>query len=314
MNAKYTKEQILNILSLLTYTEQLKWLILTFPDNYGRMLKSKNKRFIDLKYLYDWINEQTPLLNNAKYSIATKCYWIIHNITKFPKCTTCNNNITRNVINVKIGYSKNNVLYCSHLCSMTNKNTKNKREETNIKLFGNKCNMATDEFKQQSKCTKLKKYGDENYNNSKQMKITRIKNNNGVYFSSEQLEKSQQTCLKHFGVRFPAQNYKSFIKRSRKYKYNGILFDSSPEIALYIYLTDKAIDFEYQPNTNFIFHYNGKIKKYFPDFLVNGQFIEIKGDQFFKEDGTMQCPFNHKLDNLFEAKHQCMISNNVQIL
>lgn len=28
----------------------------------------------------------------------------------------------------------------------------------------------------------------------------------------------------------------------------------------------------------------------------------------------MQNPYNHKLDGLYEAKHQCMLSNNVKIL
>lgn len=41
--------------------------------------------------------------------------------------------------------------------------------------------------------------------------------------------------------------------------------------------------------------------------------VEVKGDQFFKEDGTMQNPYDHTQDDLYEAKHQCMIDNNVYI-
>ena len=51
-----------------------------------------------------------------------------------------------------------------------------------------------------------------------------------------------------------------------------------------------------------------------PDFIVEGQIIEIKGDHFFKEDGTMQNPFDHSQDGLYEAKHQCMLKNNVKII
>ena len=54
--------------------------------------------------------------------------------------------------------------------------------------------------------------------------------------------------------------------------------------------------------------------RYFPDFILDDEFIEIKGDYFFKEDGTMCNPFDHSQDDLFEAKHQCMIKNNVKIL
>lgn len=62
----------------------------------------------------------------------------------------------------------------------------------------------------------------------------------------------------------------------------------------------------------FEYEYEGKKHKYFPDFKYKGQFIEIKGNQFFKEDGTMQNPFDSTLNNLFEAKHQCGLKNNVQ--
>lgn len=51
-----------------------------------------------------------------------------------------------------------------------------------------------------------------------------------------------------------------------------------------------------------------------PDFKVNGIYVEIKGSQFFKFDGTMQNPFNHSYDGLYEAKHQCMLNNNVIII
>ena len=35
------------------------------------------------------------------------------------------------------------------------------------------------------------------------------------------------------------------------------------------------------------------MRRYFPDFEIEGKFYEIKGDQFFNEDGTMCNPFNH---------------------
>ena len=42
--------------------------------------------------------------------------------------------------------------------------------------------------------------------------------------------------------------------------------------------------------------------------------IEIKGDQFLKEDGTWQNPFDHTEDDKYEAKHQCAISNGIEIM
>ena len=56
---------------------------------------------------------------------------------------------------------------------------------------------------------------------------------------------------------------------------------------------------------------NGQEHLYYPDFEVNGQLYEIKGDQFFKENGAMQNPYDHSQDAFFEAKHQCALQNKV---
>ena len=42
--------------------------------------------------------------------------------------------------------------------------------------------------------------------------------------------------------------------------------------------------------------------------------FELKGDQFFDDNGIMQNPFDHSMNKIFEAKQQCMIKNDVVIL
>ena len=91
-------------------------------------------------------------------------------------------------------------------------------------------------------------------------------------------------------------------------------FDSIYEIAFYIWLVDNNIQFEYEPAISMQYIFDGKRHQYMPDFIVEGQVVEIKGDHFFKEDGTMQNPYDHSLDPLYEAKHQCMLANNVKII
>ena len=68
---------------------------------------------------------------------------------------------------------------------------------------------------------------------------------------------------------------------------------------------------------------NGVEHKYHPDFLVEDKIVEIKGNHFFKEDGTMQNPWKNRnwteeqqkdSDALYEAKHQCMLRNGVRII
>lgn len=126
--------------------------------------------------------------------------------------------------------------------------------------------------------------------------------------------KSRSTFQNKYGVNAPAQCPEIRRKQQTKCIFNEKCFDSIYEIAYYIWLTDHKISFEYEPNVKFKYMFDGKEHWYMPDFKVNDQFIEIKGDHFFKTDGTMQNPWDHTLDNLYEAKHQCMIANNVKII
>lgn len=105
--------------------------------------------------------------------------------------------------------------------------------------------------------------------------------------------------------------------------FNNMNFDSSYEIALYIWLSDMGVDVEYEPDVIIKYETSGKQHFYFPDFRVEGQLLEVKGDHFFRPDGTMFCPFrNHDwtdeqyeiVCHAFEDKHQCMIRNNVYIM
>ena len=149
----------------------------------------------------------------------------------------------------------------------------------------------------------------------------------GVDFSSQSpivKEKAKATNRKNFGVDNPMQSA-TFRKQilGRKYQYDGKSFDSSDELAMYIWLSDHKIPFEYSPNIKFKYEsLDGKERYYFPDFKIGNQLYEIKGDHFFK-NGKMICPFKKKQWSNeryliecanYEAKHQCMLHNNVKIV
>ena len=94
-------------------------------------------------------------------------------------------------------------------------------------------------------------------------------------------------------------------------------------MAFYIWLNDNGYDFEYQPDVVFEYEYAGKKHVYLPDFLVDGMFVELKGDHFFDESGKMINPFRdpswtdleYSDECLkYEAKHQCMLDNGVTIM
>lgn len=115
-------------------------------------------------------------------------------------------------------------------------------------------------------------------------------------------------------------------KLRTRYFYDNTNFDSSWEIIFYIAMKlnnkdikrcDFKIPYSYIDNIT---------RNYVPDFIINGELYEIKGLHFFENmnpNGKMICPFNRNqrtaeensfIDGLYEAKHQCMIKNNVKII
>lgn len=74
----YNNEENFNL-----YNE-LKDLVENYPNSYFSILKRKEYR-----YMLDYINSKTPLLQNYKYKINTKVYWVLNDITEFPKCPVC---------------------------------------------------------------------------------------------------------------------------------------------------------------------------------------------------------------------------------
>ena len=105
--------------------------------------------------------------------------------------------------------------------------------------------------------------------------------------------------------------------------------DSSWEIELFVFCKlNNGLDVDYQPNLTIPYEYDGEIHSYHPDFIINGRIVEVKGDNFFRinpetNKEEMYCTWrNPKWSDEYyewrcgreEAKHQCMIANNVVIL
>lgn len=457
-----------------SYIEQCKELFEKYPDSFSKILMTGYKLYeIDsqyvppFKYLVDWINEQTPLLQDSIYGFSTKLYWIFNELEDFPVCMNqnCSNKIGIGV-NVKVnrGYPE----YCCNRCAQTDeriirrvKETKFKNHgdenyvnidsiiQTNLKNYGveysfqskeviEKCRQTKqkhieenpnywkdrqkktnstiqkcvdenpnywkerqlkieqtkianghdphwcnsekanetrknnlkldshyyDESKQRAKttiekhkaedpqyqekiitkckATKKKNHGDENYVNVEKCRQTKMKNHGNPNWNN--YEKARQTCItlygmpsympygsqrfkdrmiELYGVEHNSQCHEFRIKQQQKYFYENQWFGSSWEISLYIWLTDNHKDFSYQPDLDIWYEFDGCLHKYEPDFLIDGKIIEIKGDHFFNDDGTMKCPYRKKTwtdeqyekkCQQYEAKHQCMITNNVVIL
>lgn len=189
---------------------------------------------------------------------------------------------------------KTNLERYGYEVSASNKDIHKKNEQTCLKRYGVTHTSKLPENRQKMKQTNKYLHGSENWCNS---------------------EKAKETCLKRYGVTNPTQCHDIRIKEQKRYLYKGINFDSSWELAFYIWHIDHNIKFEYQPDIMFQYEYDGKIYTYHPDFMVNGKLYEIKGDQYFNKDKTaMVCPYNHKLDKKYNAKYRCMLENKINIL
>ena len=285
------------------------------------------------KYLLDWINCVLPeciLCDSVfKYSLSTQCAWIFSGLSDFPECQVCHKNDNFKHKNVKalIGYSK----FCCVRCAQMSDEVKNKTIKTNIERYNQSYFTQTDSYIEKTTSTNKLKYGVE-WACQSPVVIENIKNSMikslGVpcaFMAEQTKQKSAATCLQRYGVLNGGCSQKAFKKMHRKYLYDNLQFDSAPELAYYIWLKDNNIKFQFQPEHSFEYEHNGKKFLYFPDFFLEDeqQFVEIKGDHFFVESGQMICPFRKKkwsderyADECakYEAKHQCMLKNNVKIM
>ena len=183
---------------------------------------------------------------------------------------------------------------------LENDEIKERIKQTNLKIYGTINPMQNEEIQQKRISTCLEKYGVSTYLKSPNFK-----------------EQSIKTCLKKYGVDHISRSHEIQKHSKQKYTYNELHFDSSWELAYYIYLKDHNIEFEYQPDIKFKYIANEKEHFYFPDFKIDNKLIEIKGDHFFDKDGNFRCPFNilnEKIQNEYKAKYQCMLDNNVKIM
>ena len=162
------------------------------------------------------------------------------------------------------------------------------------------------------------------YNKRKQTMINKY----GTFIVSE-LEKTKQTNLKKYNSEtyFGSEQHKKYMQKYRlehpekfhqhgkhKYKLNNLYFDSKCELDFYVFCLNNNILCERNTKKYFNFTFNNKQYKYYPDFILEKQYIEIKGEQFLKKDGSWQNPYNHEQDCIYEAKHQCALLHNVKII
>lgn len=185
-----------------------------------------------------------------------------------------------------------------------------KFKDTNINKYGIDYPLRLSEIKEKGIQTCLKKYGKEHYNQTQEFKDRARKTNLEKYGCENPF---QNTEIKEKRKKAIYTKYGLFHSPSGRYIYNNINFDSFPELCFYLYHIKNNIQIKREP-AEFEYIYNNKKYYYTPDFEVNGQLYEIKGNQFLAEDKTWCNPYDHKQDEQFKEKYYCAVKNHIIIL
>lgn len=195
-------------------------------------------------------------------------------------CKTCGK--PTHFKSVNIGYAQ----YCLK-CSHNTEECKQKRETTNLIRYGSKQVLSVSKIRDKAKFIMKEKYGNEE-----------------IFATEHFQQKHIENSRKKYGTDYPIQNKEVYKRnKNRYYQYEDLIFDSSWELAVYIWYKDNNLDIQREPCQFDYIGIDGKKHKYFPDFLINGQIIEIKGTQYLDENGKLKDT----------AKQKCVEDNNVVI-
>jgi len=83
----------------------------------------------------------------------------------------------------------------------------------------------------------------------------------------------------HLSTKAKERGFGGYVPKSgrgRKGEYKGIWCDSSWELAFVIYSLDHHKSIQ-RVNEYRLYHWEGQTRRYYPDFVVDGQIVEIKG-------------------------------------
>lgn len=315
------------------------------PNAYLRYLRSQLRE--SFARLEKEIIKQTQTALPPHISLKTRIYFIINDLKEAPHChnSKCNASLCdKEIKSMKYGYPH----HCCSQCAKDSDERKRAYECTCEKNYGKGVKNASqsDEVKKKKVMTSQFHYGTDNPAQSPEVKarmmqtcqknfgvdyafqapevISKIRDtfirDYGVESYSQTDEYDQKVKAKNrqnFGVDYPVQSPEFRKATQKKYEYKGISFDSSVEIAFYIWHSDNLDEVIAHPSISFEYSCSGVTHKYQPDFEVNGKLFEVKGLHFFKskdKNSQMINPFDRSQDELYEAKHQCMLRNGVTVL
>ena len=224
----YTKEQ------RETFISQLKEIVA--KGKYWHTTFTNDERTPHPQYteLRQFIDDETPLLSDKKYTINTKVYWILNGITDFPRCQNpeCNKPMKKN-IRVQFDGHKGYAKFCSCRCASSDEEVQAKYKATCEERYGydngskvpeviekikqiqferngGLWDFQTERFREQTKNWCMRNYDVENYvqtNEYRQKYIHTMMEKHGVEHYSQTDEFKQkylETIMQRYGG-FPTQ-------------------------------------------------------------------------------------------------------------
>ena len=256
-------------------------------------------------------------------------------------CINCNRKIiAKSYLNTKKAKEKakkTNLEKYGYKHASQSEEIKEKTRQTNIERYEVEYPMQSDEVKKKSikscrknlgvdkplqsdlvkekyKKTCLNKFGVENpfqseehKNKSKNTLINKFGSLEAAY--TERYQKTKETLIRRYQVENAGLLW-------GKYFFNDYMFDSSWELAFYIYHVDRNHNIKHEP-TFFTYKYNNVLCRYYPDFKINGKYYEIKGEQFIKRNSNgkiVDLVYFGESNKKSSAKYKCMKKHNVTII
>lgn len=218
-----------------------------------------------------------------------------------------------------------------------NEEIKNKIKSTNLVKYGAEHISQTERFKAKTRNTNLTKYGVEYISQVEEVK-EKVKKTNllrrGVEYptQSEEVRKKVKITLKSkYGVdnisqvpetrekfkKTMVENYGT-IHQKHIYHFDGLNFDSSWEVAFYIYNKDKNILIERNIEP-LEYYFNEEKHLYFPDFKIGDNYFEVKGEQFLSRDNNgnitgFRNAFGENNQEQLISKYNCILEHKVEII
>lgn len=167
------------------------------------------------------------------------------------------------------------------------------------------------------RATSLNKYGAISYSCTSECK-EKVKH----FYSSwtpdmwaDRVLRARSTLQERYGVTAAAAIPEVIRYRKSRYYYNNLYFDSSYELIYYIWAVDNGHKIERCTQT-YSYEVDESTHYYIPDFVVDGELVEIKGEHFFNDKGELINPFtdDESIQRVFKAKGKLMESLRVNVI